>query len=85
MSTLSFRAGSNMPNGDRAPHSGSDAMFNFRADPELSRHKKVAMRRIPCCCDCCMDQLEMDWDTKLTPEEQPRHAQKQKLQAVGHF
>jgi len=39
---------------------GISAMYNFRADPDLGIGK-IAIRRIYCACDGCMDQLNSVW------------------------
>jgi hypothetical protein len=52
---------------------GISAMYNFRADPELGMHR-VAVRRIPCACVPCIEQLERMWLPGVTPEEQPRYS-----------
>jgi hypothetical protein len=48
--------------------------YNIRADWELGLGC-VAMRRIPCACESCLEQLKQPWDTKLTKRDnQPRYA-----------
>ena len=39
---------------------GKSAMYNFRADPNLGIGK-IAIRRILCACDGCLDQLNSVW------------------------
>ena len=46
--------------------------YNFRADWELGVGK-VAVRRIPCACKKCLDQLDLEWEFGIPPEEQPRY------------
>ena len=43
-------------------HSGSNAIYNVRTDPDLG-FGKAAVRRIPCACDACLKQLEEPWIT----------------------
>jgi hypothetical protein len=47
--------------------SGLRAMYNIRADPDLGMGK-IALRRIPCMCHACAEQLQTPWlvNTKLT-------------------
>lgn len=47
-------------------------MYNLRADPDLGI-AKVAVRRIPCCCQSCRDQLLSPWIANTPAEEQPRY------------
>jgi hypothetical protein len=46
--------------------------YNIRADWELGL-AFVAMRRIPCACEACLEQLKQPWDAKLKRDEQPRY------------
>jgi hypothetical protein len=54
-------------------NNGLGAMYNLRADPDLGmRH--VAVRRIPCGCDACIEQLKQPWMPGIKKEEQLRYA-----------
>jgi hypothetical protein len=52
---------------------GISAMYNFRADPDLGMHK-IAVRRIPCACIPCVEQLQRQWLPGESAEEQPRYS-----------
>ena len=43
-------------------------------DPDLGTGC-VAVRRIPCGCKACIDQLKLPWDCKRLKNDQPRYAQ----------
>ena len=47
---------------------GISAMYNFRTDPDLGIGK-IAIRRIPCACDGCLDQLNSVWKEGTIDEE----------------
>jgi hypothetical protein len=47
--------------------------YNVRADWELGL-AFVAMRRIPCACEACGEQLKQPWDAKLERKDQPRYS-----------
>ena len=47
--------------------------YHYRCDPNLG-NSKCAMRRIPCLCQACTDQLDQDWISGVKYEEQPRYA-----------
>ena len=51
---------------------GISEMYNFRADPDLGIGK-IAIRRIPCAYDGCLDQLHSVWKEGTIHEEQPRY------------
>ena len=40
---------------------GISSMYNMRCDPKLGVGK-VAVRRIPCACSFCIEQLDLLWD-----------------------
>ena len=40
---------------------GISAMYNIRCDPDLGVGK-AAVRRIPCACLFCIEQLNLSWD-----------------------
>jgi hypothetical protein len=46
--------------------------YNILADPHLSL-KGVALHRIPCACQGCLDQLSQPWKVGIPPSEQPRY------------
>jgi hypothetical protein len=52
---------------------GLMARYNIRADPDLGIGK-IAVRRIPCACNGCIEQLEMLWVPGVKPAEQGRYA-----------
>jgi hypothetical protein len=55
-------------------HNGLIAHYNFRFDPDLPLNM-VAVRRIPCACDGCLDQLTLPWDKTLDdPKLQARYS-----------
>jgi hypothetical protein len=49
------------------------ARYNIRADPDLGIGK-IALRRIPCACNGCIQQLEELWVPGAKPTEQARYA-----------
>jgi hypothetical protein len=53
-------------------HSGLLAMYNIRADPDLGL-SRVALRRIPCACSACIDQLQLLWIPNIAGELQGRY------------
>ena len=55
-------------------HGGSSAMYNIRTDPQLG-YGKAALRRIPCACPSCINQLSLPWDALKQYTDQPRYAQ----------
>ena len=46
--------------------------YNIRADPDLGLGK-IALRRIPCACRGCRDQLAKPWQPNVAQSEQPRY------------
>ena len=46
--------------------------YNFRADPVLGLGY-IAVRRIPCACHACIDQLNKPWKLKTSFNDQPRY------------
>ena len=40
---------------------GTSVMYNIRCDPDLGVGK-AAVRRIPCACLFCIEQLNLSWD-----------------------
>ena len=56
------------------PRNGMKAHHNARADPALGT-LRLAMRRIPCCCEGCSERLARPWvnDVNLHPSDQPRY------------
>jgi hypothetical protein len=54
-------------------NNGLGAMYNLRAEPDLGL-KHVAVRRIPCGCDACVEQLKQPWLPGIKKEEQLRYA-----------
>jgi hypothetical protein len=47
--------------------------YNIRVDWELGL-ACVAMMRIPCACEACLEQLKQPWDAKLEHENLPQYA-----------
>ena len=47
---------------------GISAMYNFRVDPDLGIGK-IDIRRIPCACDGCLEQLTSVWEKGTTDKE----------------
>ena len=48
--------------------------YHFRVDPKLGEGK-CAIRRIPCACAACIEQMQKHWDPKIKdPSEQPRYS-----------
>jgi hypothetical protein len=52
---------------------GLKAMYNIRADPDLGLGR-VAVRRIPCACEDCRDQLMQEWEPNVEASKQSRYA-----------
>ena len=46
--------------------------YHYRMDPKLGK-SKCAMRRIPCLCLACSNQLDLDWIPGTSPSQQPRY------------
>ena len=85
MNTLKLAKGGKLPNGENSTHNGSDSMFNFRADPDLSEMRKVVVGQIPCCCESCLNQLKLPWDDKKEAEDQPRYARNENCRLWNIF
>eukprot|EP00957_Ditylum_brightwellii_P108097 8246718-Ditylum_brightwellii.AAC.1 len=45
---------------------------HYRTDPDLGEGK-CAMQCIPCACHAYINRLDLQWDLKLEPEDQPRY------------
>jgi hypothetical protein len=57
---------------------GISSMYNIRADPALGIGR-LAIRRIPCGCQGCKEQLEIPWDYQITdPKKQARYGSSRK-------
>jgi hypothetical protein len=54
-------------------HNGMLAHYNMRVSKELGVGL-AAVRRIPCACTACLDQLEKPWVPGVEPEKQPMFA-----------
>ena len=54
-------------------HNGLLAHYSLHVSPELGLGY-AALRRIPCACDACLRQLELEWQVGVAPEKQPRFA-----------
>jgi hypothetical protein len=52
---------------------GIPAMYNFRADPDLEMHR-IGVRRMPCACVPCIEQLERQSLPGASAKEQPRYS-----------
>ena len=48
---------------ESGPRNGLSAMYNLRADPELGVGK-IAVRRIPCACDGCLERFNLPIDKR---------------------
>jgi hypothetical protein len=68
METIKFK------NVRKGKHNGLGARYNIRTDPDLGVGF-AAIRRIPCACDACFDQLKISWEPGTVPNEQPRYKQ----------
>ena len=55
-------------------HSGLRSRYNIRVDPDLGVGS-AAIRRIPCVCLPCIQQLNLPWESGVAPHEQPRYKQ----------
>ena len=51
---------------------GISAMYNIRCDPDLGVGK-AAVRRIPCACLFCIEQLNLPWDKNKEDTNQRRY------------
>ena len=71
-------------NGKSLQHTGSNTRCNFRADPDLGVGV-IAVRRIPCACQPCLDQLKLPWSPNIAPQNQPRYAQNKKCSTWNMF
>ena len=60
-------------------HNGILAHYNLRADPALGVGW-VVVRRIPCACIQCLEQLELPWKPGVARELQPRYAANSKCE-----
>ena len=49
---------------------GLEKHYHFRLDPKLGQGK-CAIRRIPCACEACMNQLDKKWIPGKNDKEQP--------------
>ena len=58
---------------EKGEHNGMLAHYNFRVSKELGMGR-AAVRRIPCACDACLDQLEKPWVPGVDAEKQPMFA-----------
>ena len=47
------------------------AMYNFRSDPDMGIGK-IAIRRIPCACNRCLEQLDSVWKTGTVDKDKGR-------------
>jgi hypothetical protein len=68
METLKFKKVS------KGKHNGLGSRYNIRTDPDLGVGF-AAIRRIPCACDDCCDQLKKTWVPGTPPNQQPRYEQ----------
>ena len=62
----------------------SNTRHNFRADPDLGVGV-IAVRRILCACQPCLDQLKLPWSPNIAPQNQPRYAQNKKCLTWNMF
>jgi hypothetical protein len=58
----------------QGPHSGLLARYNLRTDPELGVGR-AALRRIPCSCLACREQMSKAWQPRVEPINQERYQQ----------
>jgi hypothetical protein len=68
----------------KGTHSGILARYNLRTDPELGVGR-AALRRIPCSCLACRNQLSKAWKPKIEPIEQERYRQNQECRLWNVF
>jgi hypothetical protein len=68
METLQFK------NVKKGRHNGLGTRYNIRTDPDLGVGF-AAIRRIPCACNPCFDQLKKGWVPGTPSHEQPRYEQ----------
>ena len=69
--------------GKNLPFSGTKACYNYRADPDLGLGW-IAVRRIPCACKACIDQLKLPWDHSKGKQDQPRYKRNPKCEKEIH-
>jgi hypothetical protein len=65
-------------------HNGIRSMYNVRADPDLGVGYN-AVRRIPCGCKVCTQQILAPWDPTKLFEDQPRYKKKQECKYWNNF
>ena len=53
-------------------HNGTQSHQNCHFDPDSGKGH-CAARRMPCCCDSCMEQLKKPWIIGVAPQDQDRH------------
>jgi hypothetical protein len=58
---------------DAGTHNGLLAHYHMRADPKLGLGK-AALRRIPCGCDACLEQLAKEWKPNVPSRKQERYS-----------
>ena len=65
----------NVPEGRKKIHGSGTVLshYHYRFDPDIG-YGKCAMRRIPCLCVQCTDQLDKAWIPGVDAEAQPRYA-----------
>lgn len=52
-------------------NNGLRARYNIRTDPDLGLGR-AALRRVPCACQSCIDQMQLPWEIGTSPENQAR-------------
>ena len=58
---------------EKGEHNGLLAHYSLHVSPELGVGK-AALRRIPCACAACLQQIELEWQLGVEAKDQPRFA-----------
>ena len=58
---------------DNSTPIGIRSHYNIRVDYDLGL-SFAAIRRLPCACTACLEQLDLNWDINVLRHEQPRYA-----------
>jgi len=64
---------------EKGEHNGLLAHYSLHVSKELGPGK-AALRRIPCACVACLEQIELKWERGVEPSQQPRFASSKKCQ-----
>jgi hypothetical protein len=68
----------------KGKHNGLGSQYNIRTDPDLGVGF-AAIRRIPCACDVCYNQLKEPWIPTKPSKEQPRYKQNKECEMWAVF